>query len=105
MFVLPVCFFADIRAWFCWLKPDEKQKHLKVLTTQVVPITLHASEPNKSSVREHCEGLSVPVAAFVARLSTVTSSTLTSMWNKAAGLIRASDHILNVPWLSEPKAS
>jgi len=92
-------------AWFCRLKPDEKQKHLKkVLTTQVIPITLHASKPNKSSVQEHCKGLSVPVEAAVAKLPTVSSSTLTCMWNKAAGLIRASDHILNVPWLSDPKA-
>ena len=89
--------------WFSRMKPDEKQKHLKkVLTTQVIP--LNTSDPNMSSAQEHCGGLSISVEAAVARLPTVSISTLACMWNKAAGLIRAGDHILNVPWLSNPKA-
>ena len=82
-----------------------KRKHLKkVLKTQVIPVNLHTREPNQSSVQEHCNGLSVPVEAAIAKLPPVSSSTLSCMWSKAADLIRAKGHVLNVPWLPDPKA-
>ena len=91
--------------WFCGMNLDEKQKHLKkVLKTQVVPVNLRTREPNQSSVQEHCDGLSVPVETAIAKLPPVSSSTLSCMWSKAADLIRAKDHVLNVPWLPDPKA-
>ena len=83
--------------WFSRMKQDEKQKHLKkVLTT--VPRTLHSRGPNKSG------SLSVPVETAIAGLPTISSSTLTCMWNKATELVRAGEHILSVPWMSNPKA-
>lgn len=92
-------------AWFSSMKPEEKQKHLKkVLTTQVTPVTQHTSGQHSSSVGEPCKGLSVSIQFAVAKLPTISSSTLACMWNKAAGLIQARDHILTVPWLSDSKA-
>ena len=87
-------------AWFGRIKPDEKLKHLKKLLT-TLPGTLHSNGPNK---RDHFSGLSVPVKTAVAGLPTISSSTLACMWNKAADLVRAGDHILSVPWMSDPKA-
>ena len=91
--------------WFGGINYDEKQKHLKkVLKTPVIPVNLRIREPNHSSVQEHCNGLSVAVEAAIAKLPPVSSSTLSCMWRKAADLIRAKGHVLNVPWLPDSKA-
>ena len=84
--------------WFGPMEDEQKQKHMKkVLSTQV--IIQRSSRPNSSSI------LSVPVESAVTTLPSISSSTLDGIWKKATLLVQnRADHILSVPWLSDPKA-
>ena len=89
--------------WFSKMKPEAKEKHLKkVQTCQLEQVLESKTATKHESVKQPHTHLSVSVEN--AGLSSISFSTLTSMWKKAENLIQSEGHILKAPWLSDEKA-
>ena len=85
-------------SWFSQMSDGAKSIHIKKVFCQK---PVKALENSQSSIRD-LPVLSVPVDEC--EITSVSRSTLRSIWSKAEQLIRSEGHIIKVPWLSDDMA-
>ena len=85
-------------------KPEAKDKHLKkVQTCQLQQASESKTATEHVSVKQPWS-THLSVSVENAGLSSISYSTLISMWKTAENQIHSEGHILKAPWLSDEKA-